>query len=417
MAGGRLHASFSAGPISAWFDAFANFLINYKPFHFTASAGICVGASFEIDFLFIHIRISVELSADLYLWGPPFGGQVEVDLKVATIHINFGDAIGDEPPASLLEFYQLVLQASSQQQKQQQQQAQAAAPAPGAAVESGQPTSTQAGTQPPGEGHVFLAQSGLMNSSNNPERAQEQDWTVRGGTFSFVIGCKMAIASATLLDEDGKTLTSVTYGDERIYAKPMHLETPLQSTLAVKILQDGVTEDESQWGMDKVLKAVPTGLWAIYDVNADPSSGGGGHNNIDSLLSPSSSSVTLMMGTVLTAPPPVMSQDRLPVFDIADATLVEIDGDPLPAGQPSQETWTPDAPAEGTGQWAAVHDKWKSPSWDAAGQGGDGVQSQFVKTWAQTLGWDAALAALAGLPKLLDGRFNEIYVAAPLMTG
>ncbi|GIK07133.1 hypothetical protein Aspvir_002788 [Aspergillus viridinutans] len=38
MGGGRLHASFSAGPIEAWFDAFADFLINYKPFRFIASA-------------------------------------------------------------------------------------------------------------------------------------------------------------------------------------------------------------------------------------------------------------------------------------------------------------------------------------------------------------------------------------------
>jgi hypothetical protein len=48
MAGARLHASFSMGPISAWFDAFADFLINYKPFHFIGHVSIAVGVSFKL---------------------------------------------------------------------------------------------------------------------------------------------------------------------------------------------------------------------------------------------------------------------------------------------------------------------------------------------------------------------------------
>lgn len=55
MGGGRLHAAFAAGPIRAWFDASADFLVNFQPLHFIADVKICVGVSFNVDFLFIQV--------------------------------------------------------------------------------------------------------------------------------------------------------------------------------------------------------------------------------------------------------------------------------------------------------------------------------------------------------------------------
>lgn len=256
MAGGRLHALFSLGPIDAWFDAFADFLINYKPFHFSADAGVSVGVRLSIDILFIHIHISIEISADLYLWGPPFGGCAHVDIKVTKFWINFGDDELDEPAVSLVDFYHLALQASSQQQSQAQAQAQADAPVTEAVGDG-------TDKQPLNEAHIFLAQSGLLNNSQTPSREQNQDWVVRGGTFSFAVGCKMAVARAALVDGDNKTLNSVAYTTNSIYARPMHLETALESSLVVSILQDGVEADTANWGMDQVIKSVPAGLWAM----------------------------------------------------------------------------------------------------------------------------------------------------------
>lgn len=237
MGGGRLHAIFSAGPVSAWFDAFADFLINYKPFHFIASAGICVGVSLDIDILFIHIHISIEVSAELDLWGPPVAGVVHVHLWIFSFSISFGDSPTDVPAITLIEFYELVLQASSQQNPSQSI-AQAAVP------------------ESIGEGHVFLVQSGLINNSEIPERQQNARWTVRGGTFAFVVSCKMAIDTANL---GGK---SITYTTNKIYSKPMKLTNPMSSTLNVAITQDGVAQDDAVWGMENIIKSVPTGLWA-----------------------------------------------------------------------------------------------------------------------------------------------------------
>ena len=235
MGGGRLHAAYHAGPIGAWFDAFVNFLINYKPFYFQATASICVGVSLSIDFLFIHTQESIEVGADLTMWGPPLAGRVHVDIKVKQFDIYFGESSSSNPPVSLLEFYHLVLQASS----------------------GGAGTSTATPQQD--EGHTFLAQSGLINDSDKPARERNQTWTVRGGALSLVVGCKMAIGRA---DQTGSPEDNhVEYTTNKIYARPMRLTEPLTSTLKLSITRAGLETAVQAWGMDKVLKSVPTGLW------------------------------------------------------------------------------------------------------------------------------------------------------------
>ncbi|KAH6867557.1 hypothetical protein B0T10DRAFT_597168 [Thelonectria olida] len=411
MGGGRLHAAFSAGPISAWFDAFANFLINYKPFHFTSSAGICVGVRFDIDFLFIHTHISVEISADLYLWGPPVAGRVHVDIKVAKFNINFDETQGVVQAVSLVEFYYLVLQASSQQPKTVTEVSEAI-PTPEVAEQN-------VSIQPLNEGHTFLAQSGLLNNTGAPDRTQNEDWVVRGGSFSFVVGCKMAVQDAKLLDQDGKEMNSVSSAGSSIYAKPMLLtEAMTKSELSITILQDGIAHDK--WPMSQEYKSVPTGLWAKYNQSSDPSNG---DNNIGDLLNGDDGGVQLMMGVLLHAPPPIMSQDTLKVFSILDADLRELPAiKPFPDEEWSNENWGPDTTPDqdkDAAQWDKVRQKWETPEWnedDEHEKESQDVQTTFVQTWAEVFQWDSTLSSLAKIPKFLDQRFNDLYMTAPLMT-
>lgn len=148
----------------------------------------------------------------------------------------------------------------------------------------------------------------------------------------------------------------------------------------------------------------------------DPSSGN--NNNVGSLLKSKDSAVPLMMGVTFRAPPPVMSKDKLPVFDIEDATLRNIQaGRKFPTEIAASTDWNAEEVDNPKGQWEKVHNTWKKPEWDADGSGGDeGVQTRFVKKWAEVFNWDGALSGLAKLPKLLDKRFDGIYMAAPLMT-
>ncbi|KAI0117296.1 hypothetical protein F4814DRAFT_415811 [Daldinia grandis] len=248
MAGGRLHAAFSAGPLSAWFDAFADFLINYKPFYFNMQAGLSVGVGFSIDIWFIHIRISVEIGAQLYLWGPPIAGRIHVDFWIIGFDINFGNNQGSNEAVSLHDFYQLVLQTGTSP-------ALSAATSGKLAIEAGDDVKVQAEKE--NEGHNFLAQSGLLNPEDNPERDQTTPWVVRAGSFSFVVECKMPI-NAVKSDPNGDVI--LTYED--IYGKPMRLTQTLTSTVTVVVQQEGEKDPDSGWQYDKYLNRLPHGLWA-----------------------------------------------------------------------------------------------------------------------------------------------------------
>lgn len=86
MAGMRMTATFEAGPIKAWFDAGVDFLIAWAPFHYQADAWVTIGCSVDLG-LYV---LSVQVGADLRVWGPEFGGVAKVDLAVVSFTISFG---------------------------------------------------------------------------------------------------------------------------------------------------------------------------------------------------------------------------------------------------------------------------------------------------------------------------------------
>jgi hypothetical protein len=93
MAGMRMTATFEAGPVKAWFDAGLDFLIAWAPFHYEADAWVTIGCSVDLGLF----TLSVQVGADLQVWGPEFGGQAQVDLDVVSFTISFGAA--PTPPA------------------------------------------------------------------------------------------------------------------------------------------------------------------------------------------------------------------------------------------------------------------------------------------------------------------------------
>lgn len=241
MGGGRLHAAFAAGPIRAWFDASADFLINFQPFHFIAGVKICVGVSFNVDFLFIHIHISCEIGADLTLWGPPLAGRVHVDLWVAAFNINFGDSLPTVDKITLFEFYKLVSSAGDKSTMP--------------SLPAGQP-------RPMNEGHNFLVQEGLMSDADAAKSGKKEPsamWLVRAGSFAFIIDSKMAVGEV-----NKGTDTPVKYTEKPIFAKPMQIDSPMTSTMTVTISrQDNATKkDIPNWFARPVIKSVPSGSWS-----------------------------------------------------------------------------------------------------------------------------------------------------------
>lgn len=114
MAGGYLEVLFQSGCIKAWFIAYANLLITWKPFHFVASIGISLGAAVRVDLLFTTVTISFELGATLDLWGPPTGGVVHIHLYIVSFSVGFGASeYGAAPPQLLWNEFQTLLPQSS----------------------------------------------------------------------------------------------------------------------------------------------------------------------------------------------------------------------------------------------------------------------------------------------------------------
>jgi hypothetical protein len=97
MAGVALEATFSSGNLKAWFRASADFLAQWHPFHFDARVAVRVGASYRLNLLFTTVTPTVEIGAELHLWGPPMGGTVHVDWTVISFTIPFGDQPDAQP--------------------------------------------------------------------------------------------------------------------------------------------------------------------------------------------------------------------------------------------------------------------------------------------------------------------------------
>ena len=115
MAGGSLEALFQSKAVKAWFIAYADLLIAWKPFHFNATIGISLGAAVQIDLLFTTVTLSFELGATLNLWGPPTAGVVHVHLYIISFSVPFGtgEAGGAPPPLDWPGFQNLLPQPST----------------------------------------------------------------------------------------------------------------------------------------------------------------------------------------------------------------------------------------------------------------------------------------------------------------
>ncbi len=94
MCGGNLECTYNKGDLKAWFRAGADFLIAWKPYHYDAHMYINIGGSYDFGFG----AVSVEVGADLHIWGPEFAGTAVIDLSVTTIEASFGNSSPRLPP-------------------------------------------------------------------------------------------------------------------------------------------------------------------------------------------------------------------------------------------------------------------------------------------------------------------------------
>lgn len=94
MAGGRFEMVFTTSIVRAWFSAYFDMLIQWKPYYYDLQVGIHIGVAVNLRLF----TIRVELGCDLHIWGPEFSGIAHIHLWIITFSIKFGAGAPQRAP-------------------------------------------------------------------------------------------------------------------------------------------------------------------------------------------------------------------------------------------------------------------------------------------------------------------------------
>ncbi|KAI1163760.1 hypothetical protein F5B18DRAFT_618039 [Nemania serpens] len=449
MGGGKLNATLSLGPLSAWFDVFLDFLINFRPFKFAADGGISVGVRYTLDLWLVTIRISAEIGAMLSVLGPPMAGRVHVDFWVFGFDIDFGNrdaALSGNAvhKLTLAKFKALVLKNVGS----------AATNVPllddWADIKHVDDEDAQS-QEKTTESFLFNCSGGLLPDNNipggssseksgdwvqamfgNDTEVDKNAWPVSAGELQFSITFSFAANYAKVIDARPKGCPDpleVPIKDEHktIFALPMRQRKQLKSEIEVRISQnekcamyframdDEGGRKEDEWLVRPIVKNVPRNLWGVYDPVTDPALHG---NSVASLLNAPDAvgSVPLVMGLTFQPPIPKLSKDLVPKFNIVKDMLqrVEDKGYKWEGDKGKASTrWSPrkeEEEGKGRNQWTRVKELWDTEETE-------NKAVDVVDLWAKRMCWDISQGApLAGRrPKALLRRFDNVMPAAPMI--
>lgn len=224
MAGGHLEVLYRQGELRAWLKVGADFLIAWKPYHYDARLYVNVGASytFDINLLFGHVRctISVDVGAQLHLWGPDFSGTARIDLSVISFTIAFG-AGASQTPAPIKEW-----------------------------------ASFQQSFLPAKNVCSVAVKAGLVR---NIQVRGEERWVINPKQFALVVDSAVPFKTASLQTKPNEKLVkdaNVSFG-----VGPMAITAAkLDSDLIVAVKRGNEPVDD-KFNCSVIKKKVPAGLW------------------------------------------------------------------------------------------------------------------------------------------------------------
>ncbi|HEX6189823.1 MAG TPA: DUF6603 domain-containing protein [Pyrinomonadaceae bacterium] len=257
MAGGALSAVYETGNLRAWFDAQADFLISWKPFHYDIQVSISIGVSYTVHMVFFSVTLKVEMGVALQLYGPEFGGKATVDWYVISFDIPFGaDPSGPPPVKDWTDFASTFLPE----------------------------TDSIVGVQ---------ITNGLLNTYKDPD-TNEDVWIVKANTLvlttqTVIPATQIQFPNTTAgainsFEEDGKTPVVVGVRPLGLSGiSSVHTLAITSSTVSAAAVRREFavapneippgTQDLSTWDRSQVTNASPTALWAPKTLGGVPATG------------------------------------------------------------------------------------------------------------------------------------------------
>jgi|GEM_PF-1122114 len=259
MAGGNLNAVYETGPVKAWFNAFADFFMSWKPFHYNIRIGVDIGAKAWI--------FKVELGCDLELWGPQMAGKARVSWYVISFTITFGDQSTSKDQTQLIgwgDFTEAFLP-----------QPQAPAPPPSSEVSSSDGPKPALKDAPVAVQQVTKTIVGAGLLKEETDDAGVKTWLVRADQFAFDVQSAAPLNAITFTSSDGhpkdpllgttdfgvKPVGSVVFSSKNYNANPDQMDKI--SYLDISLLYYGSPSDVDDWSWDNTLADgnVPASMW------------------------------------------------------------------------------------------------------------------------------------------------------------
>ncbi|MCI5874679.1 MAG: hypothetical protein PUJ55_16290 [Clostridiales bacterium] len=232
MAGGDFQMVFEWKCVYAWFHAYTDIKIGWKPYSYTADIGISIGVKVELKLFKVHM----ELGCDLAIWGPDFSGIAHVHLWIISFTIKFGKGETKSDTISVDEFCTSFLPGAEQKRQ----------------LAEGE-TSGKFG----GPGIRFAG--GLIDEHRQSEAKSEENRAkvVNGQQLVLEVKSQVPLTAFTINGQE-TTLDSPQEAN-KIWLRPCRKETAPKLVVELK-RSDGVPM-RAEWEHQTIVEALPSALW------------------------------------------------------------------------------------------------------------------------------------------------------------
>jgi hypothetical protein len=304
QAGGGLSVTLDAGPLHVWCTIQADFSLQWMPFHYDIAMSVDFGVSFRLDLWICTITISIDISADLHIWGPDFSGHADVHLWFVSFGVSLGaDASQDKPQVSWDQFLgSLVVPPAPPKQKKSAPMLQASLLALG-----GGETVTTSPHQPV----QIVKVAGLSGT----------DGTWIGDPAKAVVSIVTSLPTATA--EVNKT--AVLAGQTIVIKASAIKDAPQIDPVLSVTITAGDNGDAALWGPQTIVSQVSTALWGPGTATGTPPQ-----------LTPGITGLQLV--------PVIVKPDALPPIEqtillVSDATPIAVTWAPSHVPAPQSFDW------------------------------------------------------------------------------